>query len=406
MTRTCRNLVSLTVILSFISLIGPGCARPSRAPTAPKNVIILIGDGMGFEHIKAAGLYANGQAGSLFMESLPYRAQSVTTPVPGDNVKPGQIAITDSAAGATALATGRKVYNGVISLALPGDGAPVQTALEKFASQGKRTGLVSTAYITDATPAGFGAHAKTRGDRADIVKCYLETVRPDIILGGGDSNEKANLTAERIAAAGYQVVTNRAELAALAVGQGGRVFGLFGKSNLPYEGQKLAAATQPDQAHLLEMPSLSEMADFALKDLSTSRKGFFLMIEGGLIDKSAHGNNLALCVQEVLEFDRTVRQVMDWARDRKDTLVVVTADHETGGLSVVRGCGKGNLPEVIWSTKGHTGANVPLFAWGPGAEKVKGIVDNTDVHRLMMGTFDGSSAAQADEAATAAAGAK
>jgi alkaline phosphatase len=360
-------------------------------PAAPKNVIILIGDGMGFEHLKAAGLYANGQAGSLFLESLPYRADVVTTPVPGDKIKPGQVAITDSAAAATALATGHKVYNGVISMALPGDGKPYQTVLESFADQGKRTGLVSTAYITDATPAGFGAHAKGRGDRGDIVDCFLRTVRPDIILGGGDSNEKANLTAETIAAAGYEIVTDRKGLAALKTGQGGRVFGLFGPGNVPYEGQKVAAATQPDQAHLLDMPSLSEMAKVALKDVSTRRQGFFLMIEGALIDKSAHRHELALSLSEVVEFDRTVRLVMDWARKRKDTLVIVTADHETGGLTVVRGAGKGNLPEVSWSTGGHTGANVPLFAWGVGARKVKGTLDNTDVYRLMMGTFESSS---------------
>jgi alkaline phosphatase len=133
------------------------------------------------------------------------------------------------------------------------------------------------------------------------------------------------------------------------------------------------------------------MAKVALKDVSTRRQGFFLMIEGALIDKSAHRHELALSLSEVVEFDRTVRLVMDWARKRKDTLVIVTADHETGGLTVVRGAGKGNLPEVSWSTGGHTGANVPLFAWGVGARKVKGTLDNTDVYRLMMGTFESSS---------------
>jgi alkaline phosphatase len=394
-TRKRSTLTVLTVVLSLVSLMGAGCARPIGAPAVPKNVIILIGDGMGFEHVKAGGLYANGTEGSLFLETLPYRGEVVTTPVPAANLKPGQVAVTDSAAAATALATGHKVYNGVISMALPGDGKPYTTVLESFAAQGKRTGLVSTAYITDATPAGFGAHANGRGGHAEIVDCFLRTVSPDVILGGGDSDKKANLTAEAIAAAGYQVVTDRKGLAALKAGQPSRVFGLFGPGNLPYEGQKVAAATQPAQANLLDMPSLSEMAAVALKNVSTNRKGFFLMIEGGLIDKAAHKHDLAMCLPEVVEFDRTVRLVMDWARQRKDTLVIVTADHETGGLKIVQGCGKGNLPEVAWSTGGHTGSHVPLFAWGVGAKKVKGTLDNTDVYRLMMGTFTASTAGAA-----------
>ena len=398
MPRKFSTLVSLTAAVSLVSLMGSGCARPIGAPAVPKNVIILIGDGMGFEHLKAGGLYANGKEGSLFLEALPYRAEVVTTPVPGANAKPGQEAITDSAAAATALATGHKVYNGVIGMALPGDGKPYTTVLESFAAQGKRTGLVSTAFITDATPAGFGGHANGRGSHADIVDCYLRTVRPDVILGGGDTDKKANLTPEAITAAGYELVTDRKALAALKAGRAGRVFGLFGPGNLPYEGQKAAAATRPSRANLLDMPNLSEMADVALRKVSADGKGFFLMIEGGLIDKVAHKHDLAMCLPEVVEFDRTVRLVVDWARQRKDTLVIVTADHETGGLKVAQGRGKGNLPEVTWSTGGHTGSHVPLFAWGVGARKVKGTLDNTDVYGLMMGTFDASAPGPASPA--------
>jgi alkaline phosphatase len=379
-------LVSIAVLGSAAGLgCGPAAARP-------KNVVILIGDGMGFEHLKAAGLYANGREGSLFMESLPYKGRVRTTSVPPANLKPGSQHVTDSAAAGTAMATGRKVYNGVLSVASPGDGQPYTTVLESFAAQGKMTGIVSTAYITDATPAAFGAHASARGGRAEIVSCYLKTVRPNLILGGGDSDKKANLKPEVIEAAGYEVITNKAQLAGLKAGPGCHVFGLFANSNMPYEAQKAAAATQPDRAALLDAPSLSEMAAAVLPIVSAEPKGFFLMLEGALIDKSAHKHDLALCLPEVVEFDKTASLVMEWARKRKDTLVIVTADHETGGLQVVRGNGRGQLPEVTWSSTGHTNADVPLFAWGVGAKRVVGRLDNTDIYRLMMGTFEGSTA--------------
>ena len=138
------------------------------------------------------------------------------------------------------------------------------------------------------TPAAFGSHAAARANSGEIVACYLKTVRPDVILGGGNSSEKANLTGAAVTAAGYQLVTNRTELANLRAGPGCRAFGLFGGGNMPYEAQKVAAATQLDQAQLLDMPGLPEMAQAALQLVSKEPKGFFLMVEGALIDKSAN----------------------------------------------------------------------------------------------------------------------
>jgi alkaline phosphatase len=389
-----KRIVRVACLVAFIGMVfagGFGCTRAlDRHAAPPKNVIILIGDGMGFGHVQAGGLYANDKAGSLYLEALPYRGDVVTTPVPKPDAKPGQPAITDSAAAATAMATGHKVYNGVVSMALPGDGSPYQTVLESFAEQGKMTGIVSNAAITDATPAAFGAHAPARGDSDKIVACYLTTVRPNVILGGGNSSEKANLTGAVVTTAGYQLVTNRRDLAELKTEPGCRVFGLFGGGNMPYEAQKVAAATQPDQAQLLDMPGLPEMAQAALKLVSKEPKGFFLMVEGALIDKSANKKGEALCIPEVAEFDEAVKVVMDWAAGRNDTLVIVVADHETGGLKVVGGRGKGQLPEMAWTAGGHTNATVPIFAWGVGAKRVHGTLDNTDVYRLMMGTFRAS----------------
>ncbi len=385
--------VCLAIGLALCYGFGCGCAAATRpAPTPPKNVILMIGDGMGFQQVKAAGLYANGRSGSLFLQTLPYKGNVQTISVFPAHLKRGRVHVTDSAAAATAMATGHKVFNGVISLALPGDGHPYKTVLESFAADGKRTGLVTTAYITDATPAGFGAHSKARGNAAEILDCYLKTVRPDVILGGGYTKWPLMLTPGMVEAAGYKAVTDREQLLALKPGQFGHVFGIFGLSNMPYEADKAAAATQPAEANMLAMPSLSQMTAVALRMLSTDHKGFFLMVEGGLIDKAAHKNDLARSVPETVEFDKAVKVAMDWARNRKDTLVLVTADHETGGLKVIEGRGKGNLPEVTWSSNGHTNARVPLYAWGVGADKIQGTLDNTDIYRLMMGTFDKSSA--------------
>lgn len=380
------------VFLMFCGIIASGCARPAAPVTsaAPRNVILLIGDGMGFEHVKAGSLYATGREDGLFLQSLPYKAQARTISVPPVDLKPGRVHVTDSAAAATALATGHKVYNGVVSVAMPGDGQPYKTVLESFAASGKKTGLVTTDSIAGATPAGFGAHSSGRGNGTEIIDCYLKTVRPDVLLGGGYSTKDFVLTAAMVQAAGYKAVTNSGELAAVHPDQCIRLFGVFGKGTIPFQADKIAAATQPAKADLLRMPGLPQMATVALATLSHEKKGFFLMIEGALIDKAAHKNDLERCVPEVVEFDKTVKAVIAWARHHKDTLVLVTADHATGGLHVVKSCGKGQMPEVTWSTGGHTGANVPVYAWGAGGKQVRGILDNTDIYRLMMGTYKAS----------------
>jgi alkaline phosphatase len=388
--RMCRLALAVAAMLA----VGAGIACPgtpsAAAIPAPKNVILLIGDGMGFGHLRAAGLYGHGQAGTLFMESLPHRARVVTASAStlADREK---AAPTDSAAAATAMATGVKVHNGVLSMAIPGAGGPLRTILEHFAAQGRMTGLVTTSYITDATPAAFAAHAPGRRSRDAIVDGYLRTVRPHVIMGGGDSIPGSGLTPAAIRSAGYSLVTDRAGLAGLKAAGGTRVFGLFGSGNLPYETQTTSPAAPPRAG---ELPTLAEMAAAALTLVAAEPRGFFLMAEGGLIDKAAHARELESCLLETLTFDRTVRLVMDWAAGRSDTLVLVTADHETNGLEVVRGNGPGRLPDVRWTRGGHTNAEVPLFAWGVGADQVSGVLDNTALFGLMTGAFTKSPATQ------------
>ncbi len=328
---------------------------------SPTNVIFCIGDGMGFEKVKAASMYAHGMVGTLSFEAFPYQGEVTTHSADSP--------MTDSAAAATAMATGSKVNNGVVSTALPGDGRELYTLLECFKDQGKSTGLVSTTFITHATPAAFGAHEPKRGNLAEIAEGYLNKTRPNVLLGGG-GNGMAEAAAK---AAGYAVVTNRDELLSLDIENVPRVSGQFGDTNLPYEFDGLG-----------NLPHLSEMTLTALKLLAKNPTGFFLMIEGGRIDHAGHSNDIERNIYETLEFSRTVQVAINWANKRTDTLIVVTADHETGGLKVLENKGKGIFPIVSWSTGGHTTTNIPVYGWGANAACISGVMDNTDFFNVVM----------------------
>ncbi len=363
-----------------------------RAPWAwaITNVVLMIGDGMGPEHVRAASWFAHGRERALFMESLPHRAEVVTCPAyripPGQNPASVPAKVTDSAAAATAMATGRKVFNGVLSLALPGDGSPLETILERYAKQGRKTGLVSTAHLTDATPAAFASHVRNRSQSVEIWIQMVEKIRPDLLLGGRDKNPAAAWDPAKGHAGGYCLVTNRTELWSAVSNRATRILGLFSDGGPMCYEYDFVRGIRSDYS---QVPHLSEMAQAALEFLSQGTNGFFLMIEGACIDKASHRNELERMVHEVVEFDRAVARVVDWARARGDTLVLVTADHECGGLKVVEGASAGQMPKVTWASRQHTGVNVELWAVGPGAERVQGLLDNTDIYRIMMGTFTG-----------------
>ncbi|MGC9453464.1 MAG: alkaline phosphatase [Phycisphaerae bacterium] len=344
-------------------LVLPFVSPSTSSAEQPRNVIILIGDGMGFEHVKAAGMYANGAAGTLSFESMPYTAEMTTHSA--DN------AVTDSAAGGTAIATGYKVNNGVVSVARPANdqyafGEDMQTLLEYYKARGRATGLVSTSYISHATPATFGAHQSSRNNYTEIIDDYFDKSRPDVLMGGAKY-----VTGERATSAGYTVVTDGSGLAGLDPDTADRVWGQFGGDHMPYEYDGLGA-----------LPHLSEMTAAALSVLEKDDDGFFLMVEGARIDHASHSNDLERAVTETVEFDNATQLVLDWAQGRTDTLVLVTADHETGGLKVLENNGEGEFPSVSWSTTGHTGDRVPLYAWGRNAEHVSGVMDNTDLFEV------------------------
>lgn len=323
---------------------------------------------MGPEEIKAAGIYKNGIEGSLPFESLPYHAMMTTYSADSS--------VTESAASATAMATGHKVNNGVLSTAIPGDGSELTTVLEYLKGQGKSTGLVTTTYITEATPAAFGAHENSRSNLSQIASDYLNQTKPDILFGGGAHG----ITESDAIAAGYTVVKNRIEMEALMTNTVYPVSGQFGTSHFPFEYDYFTGSDHGYDT----LPHLSEMTQTALDILQNDPDGFFLMVEGGRIDHAGHLNSIAKNIFETIEFSNAVDTVLSWASVHTDTLVIVTADHETGGLQVQGNNGQGNIPPVSWSTAGHTGINVDVYAQGPNSYMVNGIIDNTDIFSIMM----------------------
>jgi alkaline phosphatase len=378
-----KNLLIIFVILVFLG---------NSSWAEVKNVILMIGDGMGFEHVKAASIYAYGEEGKLSFEQY-YRGE-VTTHSANSYLQ--DYHATDSAAAATAMATGEKVNNDVIS---ERSRRPIKTILEYLGEEGKATGLITTVPVTHATPAGFGAHNRVRSNYRDIANDYMTQSRPNILFGAYFKNG-SGMTAEKAKQGGYDVATTRQQMLDLvgAINKNSsKVFylaGLFCTEGMPWEydyyhKDKILIPLKENIIDYDTVPHLSEMTSAALRALDNDPNGFFLMVEGGQIDKAAHKNVIERDIFETLEFDRAFRAVMTWAKDREGTLIVVTADHECGGLRVVKNRGRGSMPDVFWnsrynSVKDHTGENVPVYAVGEGAENFVGVIDNTDIFKILM----------------------
>jgi len=247
----------IALIFSTSTLLAVGVPV---AVAQPKNVIVLIGDGMGPEQVKAAGIYLNGAAGTLNFESFPGQAELITAAA--------NSSVTDSAAAGTAIATGVKVNNGVISLAIPGDGSELPTMLEIFKDLGKSTGLVTTTGITHATPATFAAHEPSRNNRSQIGDDYLNQTKPNVLFGAADSGLSASIINND---GNYTLVQNRTQLGALDTNNEPFVAGLFGIGNLPYEYDFDQGTTSGYNT----LPHLSEMTSTALDLLDNDPDGFF-----------------------------------------------------------------------------------------------------------------------------------
>ena len=313
----------------------------------------MIGDGMGL-----AQLYSGMEASKtpLALEEFPFTGIAKTCAA--NNI------ITDSAAGGTALACGQKTDNGMVGVAP--DESPIYSTLHVLAQSGWATGVVVTSSITDATPASFVAHQSHRSKHYDIAADFV-TYSPDVFVGGGrqyfDERRDGRQLLGELADNGYAIVNNVDELA-------------------QSESAKIVALLAPDG-----MPSMLEgrgdmlpkATEKAIRTLSESPAGFFLMVEGSQIDWQAHGNKTEGVVAEVIDFDNAVRRALDFARVDGNTLVVVTADHETGGMAITGGSIPDNQVEGKFVSTGHTGIPVMVFAYGPGAEEFTGFMRNTDM---------------------------
>lgn len=322
----------------------------------PQNIIFLIGDGMGIAQIQA-GLTVNG--GMLYLSYFKNVGFSKTHSA--DDY------ITDSAAGGTAMSTGKKTNNGMIGMTP--DSVPVETILEIAESQGKSTGLVSTSSITHATPASFISHQLSRNMYEAIAADFLKTDF-EVIIGGGYDNfakrEDGENLLQEFKDKGYKVLTDINDIKRV---EHGKLVGLTAeKHNPPFDERK---------------DMLPVASETALNILDDNKKGFFVMIEGSQIDWGGHANNTDYIVGEMLDFDYTVGEALKFAAKDKHTLVIVSADHETGGLALAGGDYEKGEVTANYSTKSHTGIMVPVFAWGPGAEKFTGIMENTDIFKHM-----------------------
>ena len=448
-------IVWIVVLAVLVSAFGPsvlsaqtpagmaasatqGLAPAGRPESQVKNVIFFIGDGMGLSQRWIGAVLQYGPEGKLAMDQMEVRG--VMTNYSTDSL------VTDSAAAATAMASGIKTYNGAIGVDVNQE--PVETILEAAERYGLATGLVTTVYVNHATPAAFAAHVPNRRQYNDIAAEML-TSGVDVLLGGGARyfipeaeggrrEDGRNLIAEA-EEMGYTVVRTADELLNIQPSLQRQVLGLFADAALAWELDR----------ETTEEPSLAQMTAVALEILSKDEDGFFLMVEGGKIDWASHGGDPAATAWETIALDQAVEVALSFARANPGTLVVVTADHETGGLgfgiggeyfydaSLLRGINastefmagqldeeRTNIEEVLatyagiedlteeeieqirtaegrfepqntiaaiisaragigWTTRGHTGIPIPVTASGPGAERFAGQLDNTDLPKIM-----------------------
>ncbi|MEU0806896.1 alkaline phosphatase [Streptomyces sp. NPDC005970] len=394
-----------------------------------KNVILLIGDGMGDSEITLARDYTVGANGRLNMDKFPLTGAYTTYAVHADGTPDY---VTDSAASGTGWATGVKTVNGRISKTPDTDKA-VPTILEQAQKNGYATGSVTTSELTDATPAVLASHVTDRSCQgpADMAKCPTDTIakggpgsiaeqsvshKVDVLIGGGkqrfdqkitDGAYKGQTVTEQAQKLGYQVVTDSAGLKSAKAGK--PVLGLLSSGNVPTEWTGKAAAvggTDPQRCVTSNpnrpstTPSLADSATKAIDLLEAkqkgSGKGFFLQIEGASIDKQDHAADPCGQIGETAAFDRAVKVARDYAAKHPDTLVVTTADHghtsqivpleaTPPGLSSTLVTDEGQQLKVNYSTntpgqsQEHTGTQVRIAAQGPLAYRVLGVTNQTDL---------------------------
>lgn len=313
-----------------------------------KNIILLIGDGMGLAQIYAG---ITGNAGKLNLEEFLNIGFSKTAA--SDNY------ITDSAAGATAFATGKKTRNRAIGV--DSNLVPAKSIIENFKAAGRKVALISSGDITDATPASFYAHPPERSMQDSIATDYLSNW-VDVAIGGGMEHFQRTGVSEQLKVKGVNVSEKWDELSSLKT-----PFLLLDAHN--------AKSMQNGRGSFL-----SDSFKKTIQEFKTHKPGFFMMAEGAQIDYGGHANNVSYTVLEMLDFDKLVGEALRFADSNGQTLVIVTADHETGGLTLLDGNLKNGYVDGHFSTDDHTGVMVPVFAYGPHSLDFRGVYENTEIY--------------------------
>lgn len=325
-----------------------------------KNVILMIGDGMGKEIIRGSEVVKGDK---LVMSGMKYKT-TVTTY--SQSVTDGNAEYTDSAASATAISTGVKTLNGYVGLDSKGE--KLETICEYAQSLDMETGLVARQVVSHATPAGMVAHNSSRDNYQQILR---EMVRSDVnvLFGGGSQYYKNKKVKNTVDECGYKYISSEEELNALNKDDD-KVLGMFAYDNM-------GAADMS--------PSLKKMTSKAL-DMLDNDKGFFLMVEGSNIDSYEHNGNMEQVLGQMQGFDQTVDFVLQWAEEHPGTLVIVTADHETGGVKLPDNPKPEDINDSCFTSDGkHTNADVWLFASGAQSKELceKDVIDNTDIAKYM-----------------------
>jgi alkaline phosphatase len=384
-----RNMPAALLLAAAISISFCAHDQVDEPSSQVRNVILLIGDGMGDGQRQAARYFLNGKEGMLEMDGLPSQGWYST--------RSANNTITDSAAAATAMACGIKTNNGVLGMSP--DLSVVANIIEEAKRRGKAVGLITNVSLTNATPAGFGVHVPSRTMEAEIA-LQLLAADADVLMGGGENQflpqgrigchpaqgrrTDGRDLVEEARARGYAVLCTARELSDLDPALAAKVLGLFADEAFP----------RPFS------PSLADMSAKAIAILARDPEGFFLMIEGGQIDSACHDNQAQKMIDDVLGLDETVSVARRFAMVNPGTLVVVTADHETGGVTVTpQPDGNASrsdpffMPDgsafwVNWLSRGHTAADIPLNAGGPLCEWLAGNQPNTHLFEVMLEVLD------------------
>ncbi|MCI7786271.1 MAG: alkaline phosphatase [Prevotella sp.] len=319
-----------------------------------KNVILMIGDGMSLAHMYTAWTANRGQ---LWLENAQYTGLSKTWCT--------NRLVCDSGSGGTALATGQKTcYHAV---GTDPQGNPLTTLCDLAKAKGKSAGIAVTCRLWDATPCDFSCHNLDRDKEQELIGDY-PTSGLDYAFGGGakyfTNRADGRDIFKELEANGYHVSRTWDDLAAW---KSGKVFAV------PYD---VDTPLPDERGDLLARASLK-----GIELLNQNRNGFFMMVEGSQLDDYGHFNQLDLLMKETLDFDQTIGKMMKWAAQDGETLIVVTADHETGGLTLVDGNKDEGKVTCCFSTKSHSGVMVPVYAFGPGSEQFSGIMENTDIFK-------------------------